>query len=464
MGSGSGSGNSYEVEVVLSDGDEATDEDADSDIDDTGFSPVFALNAGGTEDIKAGIRSMQVTTTDDDADGPIQNQVTLRDAIETGNNGGGPAITFEAGLSGTISLQAAPPPIEESYDIDGPGASLLTIQDADSGSGIPTVQAYLAPAPASFRIYTIKAGVTSNINGETIAGGRVSGGDGGGIYNAGTLTLFDDIVLDNQAVANGGVGGNGGGIYNSASGKLTLENTHVECNSASGYGGGIDNFGALISTASQIEENYATYGAGIANQKTGNTSKLEQDTRVYDNGNLNTSSGRGIYNTGGTVSMTSSCGSIEDNSAASGGGIFVGSGTLTLKSCTIIGNQATTGDGGGIYIGKGTVSASGSGVGLIDYNSATNGDGGGIFNFAGALTLTGALNNPTQNIGPDNSAINGGGMYLGKASTTTFNGALVQGNKATGKGVGIAYEQGAGMLGLPAGLTDKDDQNGPIQV
>jgi hypothetical protein len=78
------------------------------------------------------------------------------------------------------------------------------------------------------------------------------------------------------------------------------------------------------------------------------------------------------------------------------------------------------------------------------------------------------LFNTTQNIGPGNSAINGGGMYLGKASATTFNGVTVDSNKLSGnmgKGKGIAYENGAAMNGLPAGLTDNDDPGGnPVQV
>jgi len=56
-------------------------------------------------------------------------------------------------------------------------------------------------------------------------------------------------------------------------------------------------------------------------------------------------------------------------------------------------------------------------------------------------------------------------MYLAISSTTNFNDVLVSGNKATIIANGVAYETGALMNGLPAGLTDKDDLGGtPVKV
>lgn len=436
-----------------------------SQIDGHGTSAVFYLNNGAWREVEAGVVSMDVNTTQDDPYGPLGNNlVTLRDAIETGNNGGGIGHGYSIEpvrfinpsngqpLGGTINLQAALPDLIASYDIDGPGSSLLA------------VNANLAPAPL-FRALTVRAG-TRNINGMTYEGGTAKGDYGGGIYNAATLTLSDIFVYDNKAVVGANGGGDGGGIFNAAGAKLTMDDTHVVYNSAAGYGGGIDNLGTFTSTSSQVYSNSANYGAGIANPQAGGITKLQKNTQDYSN----TASryGGGIYNAGGTVSLSGvSGGYVKGNKAVSGGGIYVSSGKLTLNQSLVYKNTATTGDGGGIYIKNGSVT--GKAADAIENNSATNGNGGGIFNFAGTLTLNGLLNSPDPI--DNNSAVNGGGMYLAKDSVTTFAGVTVNGNKlnnpATGKGAGIAYENGATMnpkpLGPPA-LTDNDDPNGPVQV
>jgi hypothetical protein len=458
-----------------------------SQIDGHGDSAVFYLKDGGWREIKAGVVSMDVTAsnvdtaTGDDPSGPLGNNlVTLRDAVETGDNGGGigHGISIEPvrfinpsngdPLSGTINLGAALPDITKSYDIVGPGASILTVQGPGGGTSsttttTTTVQSAFVPAPPVFRIFKVAAGVEDCICNLTIKGGSVSGTNGGGIYNAGTLTLDGDTIASNQATANPG-GGNGGGIYNAAGATLTLVGSEVdEANTASGYGGGIDNLGTFTSESSEIHGNSAKYGGGTANQLSGAITKLLQNTNVSFN---EASYGGGIYNSNGTVSMTKSAqGSVQGNSAASGGGIYVSGGKLTMKAATVFENKATTGDGGGIYIKKGNATLNSAG-GIADNTAAFN--GGGIFNSSGTLDLTGFMNSPLT-IGPGNSAINGGGMYLGAASTTTFNGVTVSGNQLIGnppmgKGKGVAFEKNATLNGLPAGLNDPDDNGNPVQV
>lgn len=62
-------------------------------------------------------------------------------------------------MTGTISLGAGLPAIQNSYDINGPGASTLTV---DGGNQAGTV-------------FTVKATVTSTINGLTIQAGILAG-------------------------------------------------------------------------------------------------------------------------------------------------------------------------------------------------------------------------------------------------------------------------------------------------
>ena len=64
------------------------------------------------------------------------------------------------------------------------------------------------------------------------------------------------------------------------------------------------------------------------------------------NGKENSSTGGGIYNEGGTLTLTH-C-TISENEASDGGGIANIGGALTLTHCTIAGNSAGE-NGGGIY-------------------------------------------------------------------------------------------------------------------
>src|SRR5581483_10682323 len=164
----------YKVQVVFPPYCAATTPSAQSDINAQGYSQVFSLAPGAGQFIPAGLVSMNVNTTADDPNGPLQqNAVTLRDAILTGNKlKPFPAVTFykdQQGdqLSGVILLQKALDSIAKSYNITGPGSPWLTVQ----GQG----------AANPFRIFAVNAGVTSTISGLTIQNGFVQNDNGGGI-------------------------------------------------------------------------------------------------------------------------------------------------------------------------------------------------------------------------------------------------------------------------------------------
>lgn len=76
------------------------------------------------------------------------------------------------------------------------------------------------------------------------------GGDGGGVYNAGTLTATNVTISGNEAA------GNGGGIYNTADGDVTVDNVTVTDNSALGNGATT----ALTSTGGEFLINTTTAG------------------------------------------------------------------------------------------------------------------------------------------------------------------------------------------------------------
>jgi hypothetical protein len=73
------------------------------------------------------------------------------------------------------------------------------------------------------------------------------------------------VTLSGVTVQHGNSGGDGGGIYNA--GTLTLTNSTVINNTSPGYGGGIGNIGGLTLTNSTVSGNSAS--DGDARWKTG---------------------------------------------------------------------------------------------------------------------------------------------------------------------------------------------------
>ncbi len=112
----------------------------------------------------------------------------LRYCIQNAVNDGD-VIAF--GVTGTIRLGAALPDLTHSLNIAGPGADLLTV----SGDHVT-------------RVFNIAAAVSVAISGLTIADGQVGiGVNGGGIDNAGMLTVADCAFNGNTtpAVVGGGI-------------------------------------------------------------------------------------------------------------------------------------------------------------------------------------------------------------------------------------------------------------------
>jgi len=126
------------------------------------------------------------------------------------------------------------------------------------------------------------------------------------------------------------------------------------------------------------------------------------------NGNNRNGNGGGIYNGGGTATVSNS--TFSGNSAGGGGGaIYNYPGTVTVTNSTFSDNNA--GDGGGILnAGDGSLTVSNS---TFSGNSAS--DGGGIWNYDGGnLTVT----NSTFS---GNSAVGGGGAIYNDWALTVTN-------------------------------------------
>jgi hypothetical protein len=237
----------------------------------------------------------------------------------------------------------------------------------------------------------------------------ISGGSGeqlgGGIYNAGILTLADSSVSGNAA------SNFGGGIYNYDNSTLTVMNTTVGQNTAnSGAGIYISNALATLTDSSLMGNIALSAGGGIYNYDPDGLFPLAiSDTSITEN---TAASGAGIYNYNrGIVTLMGT--TVESNTASTeGGGIYnATNGTVTLINSQVFSNTATANVGGGI-VNDGSVVLRSS---IVAVNTAGT-SGGGIYNVSSGSTLT--LTDSSLN---SNSAGTGGAIYnnVGTVSIST---------------------------------------------
>jgi CSLREA domain-containing protein len=268
-----------------------------------------------------------VNSAADNGDGTCDASCTLRDAVLAANAAGGSLVDIEFDASvfasaQTINLGSTLPDITGSVDVIGTGANRLNVR---RNSADP------------YSVFTIDAGAKASLSDLTVSNGRTStNGFGGGIHNAGTLTLARIAIDGNEARFGGG-----GGIYNNA-GTLTIDD-------------------------STISNNLANDGAGLYNS-TGfahltNTTISGNDTASHSTGgitNLSLGSGPAV------VSLLNS--TIANNNGGSEGGIYTSFDAVTkLKNTIVAGNSSPniTGTGVGSIASLGNNLADDNGAGFL---------------------------------------------------------------------------------------------------
>ena len=390
----------------------------------------FTRVSGGRIDLGAFERqAFVVDTLADENDGNYSaGDFSLREAIGLVNAGsvGADTITFAASLTSggpaTILLTQGELAIVQSLTINGPGASLLTI-DASGNDPTPTVNN--ADGSRVFNLDDGNPNIDKSValNGLTLTGGDINA-VGGAIRSREILTLTASTISGNSALT-GNIFLGGGGIYSRGTpttyNSLTITNSTISGNFAFGGGGGIDaNYSALFVIGSTIS------------------------------GNTVAGHGGGIFSLNGYLSVTSS--TIGGNTAgSSGGGIFAFGGLLTVTSSTISGNTASS-DGGGIYnhtdylyllrVTSSTISGNSAGRfggGISGNASVVNSTiSGNEADFGGGIAGSGNVTDST--ISGNRANHSGGGVYGPFAlvrSTITDNRADAD-NNGTGSGGGLA--------------------------
>ncbi len=170
---------------------------------------------------------------------------------------------------------------------------------------------------------------------------HLDGVDGRGIYNCGTLILWNGNVTGNNT------SNNGSGIYND--GTFTMYGGSISNNSstgeeAGGYGGGVYNNNTFNFYSGSISGNKATNnGGGVYNA----SNFIMYDGTISNNSSAKKDGG-GVFNAG-TFKMCGEASITHNISYSRGGGIY-SEGSLSISgSASIKGNEAC-GAGSGVYL------------------------------------------------------------------------------------------------------------------
>ncbi len=182
---------------------------------------------------------------------------SLRDTIAAAQSGD--TIVFDPSLNGqTITLTSGELAFNQSLNIRGPGADLLTVSGNNAG-----------------RVFDLTgSGADVTIAGLTIADGLAT--QGGGIENAASnLTLSGDVLANNQAVGLPGGLGEGGGVFNGSAATLRARDSAFDGNVVQGgaaagtngdagaaFGGGLFNAGVATVSDSTFTANQTHGGDG----------------------------------------------------------------------------------------------------------------------------------------------------------------------------------------------------------
>ena len=254
---------------------------------------------------------------------------------------------------------------------------------------------------------------------------------GGGIYNAGQLTIADNSFLHHNV---------GGGIYNQNA-TLTVQDSELYSNTR---GSAIRaNRSTITVTNSLLHHNEGNDGNAIYLRYSPSSLYLS-NSQLYENVNNNANNGGALYLHGPGLTAVITGSQIYSNaqmdSGSYGGGIYIESAQVEVSNSAIYNNYVSSYDGGGIYFyetlfdGSSWLKVSNSQI----YNNMTGpyGDGGGGLYAYGVFTLTQSTIYSNTTFG------SGGGLYAYGPATIVD--SKVYSNYASSRGGGIYFKNCCG--------------------
>jgi hypothetical protein len=370
---------------------------------------------------------------------------SLRWAVGQANTASGAdTINFASGLGGQTITLASQLVLTDTATTTVDGGAGGVVIDGNNGT----------------RLFVVDAGAEAAFNRLTLTRGRVVNGDGGGVYNSGTLTVTNSALVNNAAQGADGSGASarGGGVYNV--GTLTISGSNLTGNSATGghgadqfsfapsgghaLGGGVYNAGSLTIANNVLENNSASGGRGGNSAGPGLGSShggLGRGGAIYNANSLVATNSifTGNTATGGNGGSSGS-GNATGGNSGNGGAVF-NAGTLTVSDSHLNGNAAIGGSGGS------------GGFGYLNGPGGVGG-GGAIENANMATVLRSTFN--------DNGAAGGGGgssYDAGASGGSSYGGAIS--NAATFTAINSTFARNAASGGHGGGSTfDRGGQGG----
>ena len=426
-----------------------------------------------TNELIAALETANASPADDSLSLAAGCLYVLTEVVDTTVGPTGLPAIANAATAGRLTVNGNGAIITLGFRIWLPMISNGDAQAATSSSAA----AQAIPGLPEMRLLRVDTGAHLSLDDVTLQNGNLPQQNGGGIYNAGTLTVTNATLTGNSA-------GQGGGVYNA--GTLSVADSSFANNSAEA-GGGINSAGALSVTGSSFDDNTAGLGAAVlvadgTVSESGNTYDSEtpvtcppfpytvpagdvpalaaalhcansapSDDLIHLSNSTYTLSA--VDNTAGqdinglpVVAFATTAGALTlDGHGAtiarsSAGGtpdfrLLMSRGTLTLTEMTLRGGFLPTAPGGALANVNGSLTLSDSVV-----VSNTSGYGGGLFNWQGNLTLidTQVLSNTSVNDGAGGGLVSHGALEV--------NGGQFAGNTAAQNGGGLAVIQGTATL------------------
>ena len=249
-------------------------------------------------------------------------------------------------------------------------------------------------------------GSVLNIISSTLTNNTAISGNGGAIYNNGTINETNNIFTNNTANEGGAIFNSGysvtdnnntftnnkgttyegGAIYNELDSTLTETNDTFINNTATIWGGAIFNEGFITEISDTFTNNNdAIFNDGSITETT--DTFVDNTGAISNNGNLTDTNDTFTNNTatfGGAISnngnLTDTNDTFTNNTAIDGGGAVTNAGTLIYTNCTFTNN--TAGEGGAVDNFK-TLTVTNS-----TFTNNTASEGGAILN-SGVLNVFG---------------------------------------------------------------------------
>jgi hypothetical protein len=251
-------------------------------------------------------------------------------------------ITFGPRAIGLVKLARGPLVIRTgSPVIVGPGSFDLTIDGVSTRAITVNTGASLTVLGLTFSGHSTDAGgAVGNFGSLALSDCTLTGGfspGGGAVFNCGSLSIDNSTLMGNDTPG----GGRGGAIYNDVSGVAFLTNDTISGNAAfSGAGGGIYNAGNLSVSMTTFAGNSSSAGGGLYD--TGNLPALVTNSTFSANTVAGTNAAGGAVYDDGTLSLVN-C-TLTGNTAGNGlGGGVLSGGQLKIGNTIIAGNTAGAG-------------------------------------------------------------------------------------------------------------------------